>query len=33
MLMDQRCIAGFGNIYVNEILFKCKLSQLEKLIN
>ena len=30
MLMDQRCIAGLGNIYVNEILFKCKVKPTRK---
>ena len=28
--MDQRCIAGLGNIYVNEILFKCKVKPTRK---
>ena len=25
ILMDQQCISGLGNIYVNEILFKSKI--------
>ena len=36
ILMDQKCIAGLGNIYVNEILFSSKVNperKVEKLKN
>ncbi len=31
LLMDQKFLAGLGNIYVNEILFLCKIKPLRKL--
>ena len=30
--MDQNCVSGLGNIYVNEILLKAELDQPVKLI-
>ena len=30
ILMDQKCVAGLGNIYVNEILFLSKIKPLKK---
>ncbi len=30
ILMDQRCISGLGNIYVNEVLFLSKIRPLRK---
>ncbi len=30
MLMDQRCVSGLGNIYVNEILFLSKIKPTRK---
>ena len=30
-LMDQKCISGLGNIYVNEILFLCRIKPSRKL--
>ncbi len=33
ILMDQKCVSGLGNIYVNEILFQCKIHPLKKVKN
>ena len=31
--MDQKCVSGLGNIYVNEILFFSGVNPIEKLKN
>ena len=31
VLMDQKFVSGLGNIYVNEILFKCKINPKRKI--
>ena len=31
LLMDQKFVSGLGNIYVNEILFFCKISPIKKI--
>ena len=33
ILMDQRCVSGLGNIYVNEILFLSKVKPTRQVIN
>ena len=33
LLMDQTFVSGLGNIYVNEVLFKCKIYPLKSCIN
>ena len=33
ILMDQKCISGLGNIYVNEILFLCGITPSRKIYN
>ena len=33
LLMDQKFVSGLGNIYVNEILFYCKISPVRKIIH
>ncbi len=30
ILMDQKCVSGLGNIYVNEILFLCRIKPTRK---
>ncbi len=30
LLMDQKCVSGLGNIYVNEILFSCNINPFRK---
>ncbi len=30
LLMDQKCVSGLGNIYVNEILFFCRIKPTRK---
>ena len=32
VLMDQKCISGLGNIYVNEILFCCSIRPSKKVV-
>ena len=31
--MDQKCVSGLGNIYVNEILFLCGIIPTRKIYN
>ena len=33
ILMDQKCVSGLGNIYVNEILFLCRIIPTRKIYN